>query len=111
MRKQHIAANYASERPGPRSARRSRTPTASESRYSTGLEFLDSKGEILEHAQRYQEAAEALETVLQGEPDRLGTRQRLMRCYEQLGLTEKANAQRNMIETLRASRLKSKNPN
>jgi tetratricopeptide (TPR) repeat protein len=64
-------------------------------------EFLDSKGEILMRAKRYEEAISFFEKALEGEPTRISTREKLVSCYEKMGMMELADSHNNTIAKIR----------
>ena len=65
-------------------------------------EFHDSKGEILERAERYTEAIIEYEKAIQKNPMRIETREKLVKCYEKVDMRDLADAQMNYIAKIRA---------
>jgi len=64
-------------------------------------EFLDSKGEILMRDKRFEEAISFYEKALQADPTRISTREKLVTCYEKLGMMDLADNHNNMIAKIR----------
>jgi tetratricopeptide (TPR) repeat protein len=64
-------------------------------------EFLDSKGEILMRAERYEEAIAFLEKAKEGDPTRITTREKLVTCYEKVGKRDLADENNNVIAKIR----------
>ncbi len=64
-------------------------------------EFLDSKGEILMNSSRHEEAISFFEKALQADPTRIATREKLVTCYEKLGMMDLADNHNNMIAKIR----------
>lgn len=63
-------------------------------------EFFDSKGEILQRAERHDEAIVQFEKALQINQMRVGTRRNLVKCYETLGMKDLADAQLSFIDKI-----------
>jgi tetratricopeptide (TPR) repeat protein len=66
-------------------------------------ELLDSYGEILMAAGEYAEAITKLEQSLALDKSRINTRERLANAYDEIGLNESADVQRQLIQALKDS--------
>jgi tetratricopeptide (TPR) repeat protein/protocatechuate 3,4-dioxygenase beta subunit len=74
-------------------------------------ELHDSRGEILERAERFGDAIASLKRTLEIQPERIGSRTRLARILEKMGETAEAEEHRKKIRAFRkSSDLPSKKP-
>jgi tetratricopeptide (TPR) repeat protein len=64
-------------------------------------EFLDSKGEIFMRSGRFEEAIAYFEKALQADQTRISTREKLVSCYEKMGMMDLADNHNNMIAKIR----------
>jgi tetratricopeptide (TPR) repeat protein len=63
-------------------------------------DILESYGQILSLAGKYEEAVVKLEEALEIDPNKLASRQTLEQCYRSLQMIELADAQAKIIENL-----------